>query len=147
MHLWQNSWQVIHDDIIKWKHFLCYWPFVWGIHWSLVDSPYKGQWSRALMFSLVCAWINGWVNSHEAGDLRRHHTHYDIIVMTNGKLWLIQVMVWPLFGTKPFPEPRLTYRQELWRHSSVKFESAWYNVQWKKCIWKCCLQNVVPILF
>ena len=27
-----------HDDIIKWKHFPCYWPFVWGIHWSLVDS-------------------------------------------------------------------------------------------------------------
>ena len=20
-----------HDDIIKWKHFLCYWPYVWGI--------------------------------------------------------------------------------------------------------------------
>ena len=26
-------------------------------------------------------WINGWVNNHEAGDLRRHRTHYDVIVM------------------------------------------------------------------
>ena len=24
---------------------------------------------------------NGWVNNHEAGDLRRHHAHYDVIVM------------------------------------------------------------------
>ena len=22
-----------HDDVIKWKHFPHYWPFVWGIHW------------------------------------------------------------------------------------------------------------------
>ena len=26
-------------------------------------------------------WINDWVNNREAGDLRRHHTHYDVIVM------------------------------------------------------------------
>ena len=70
-----------HDDVIKWKHFLCYWPFVWGIHWSLMNSPHKGQWCRALMFSLICAWINSWVNNLEAGDLRCHHAHYDVTVM------------------------------------------------------------------
>ena len=32
-------------------------------------------------FLLICAWINGWVNNREAGDLRRHHTHYDVTVM------------------------------------------------------------------
>ena len=31
--------------------------------------------------SLICAWINGWVNNREAGDLRRHRAHYDVIVM------------------------------------------------------------------
>ena len=36
---------------------------------------------RALMFSLICPWINGWLNNHEAGDLRRHHAQYDVIVM------------------------------------------------------------------
>ena len=46
-----------------------YWPFVWGIHWSLVNSPHKGQWRGALVFSLICAWLNGWVNNREAGDL------------------------------------------------------------------------------
>ena len=35
------------------------------------------------MFSLLSAWINGWVNNGEAGDLRRHPAHYDVIVMAN----------------------------------------------------------------
>ena len=46
---------------IKWKHFPRYWPFVRGIHRSPVNSPHKGQWRWALMFSLICSWINGWV--------------------------------------------------------------------------------------
>ena len=70
-----------HDDVIKWKHFPRYWPFVWGIHWSPVNSPHKGQWRRALRFSLICAWINGWVNNPEVGGLRYYRTHSDVIVM------------------------------------------------------------------
>ena len=72
---------ILHDEVIKWKHFPRYWPFVRGIHRSPVDSPHKGQWRGALMFSLNCAWINGWVNNREAGDLRRHRAHYDVILM------------------------------------------------------------------
>ena len=70
-----------HDDVIKWKHFPRYWPFVRGIHRSPVNSPHKGQWRGALMFSLICTRINGWVNNGEAGDLRRHRAHYDVTVM------------------------------------------------------------------
>ena len=70
-----------HDDVIKWKHFPCYWPFVRGIHRSPVNSPHKGQWRGALMFSLICVWINGWISNGEAGDLRRYHAHYDVTVM------------------------------------------------------------------
>ena len=44
-----------HDDVIKWKHFPRYWPFVWGIHRWPVNSPHKGQWCGALIFSLSCA--------------------------------------------------------------------------------------------
>ena len=73
------SWS--HDDVIKWKHFPRYWPFVWGIHRSPVNSPHKGQWRGALMFSLICVWINGWVNNREAGDLRCYQAHYDVTVM------------------------------------------------------------------
>ena len=38
------------------------------IHRSPVNSPHKGQWRGALMFSLICARINGWVTKCEAGD-------------------------------------------------------------------------------
>ena len=70
-----------HDDVIKWKHFPRYWTFVRRIHRSPVNSPHKGQWRGALMFTLVWAWINGKVNNRGAGDLRRHHAHYDVNVM------------------------------------------------------------------
>ena len=77
-----------HDDVIKWKHFPRYWPFVHGIHRSPVNSPQKqwrdrwiprkSQWRGALVYSLIRAWINGWVNNGDAGDLRRHRAHYDV---------------------------------------------------------------------
>ena len=47
-----------------------------------VNSPHKGQWRGALMFSLIYAWIIDWVNNREAGDLRRHPGHYDVNVMS-----------------------------------------------------------------
>ena len=91
------KWPTIHDDVIKWKHFPRYWPFVWGIHRSPVNSPHKGQWRRALMFSLIRVWINGWINNREAGDLRRHRAHYD--VMKTVKQMTIQfITVMPQVG-------------------------------------------------
>ena len=56
-----------------------YWPFVRGIHRSPVNSPHKGQWRGAFMFSWICVWIN----NREAGDLRRYRAHYDVIVMSS----------------------------------------------------------------
>ena len=76
-----------HDDVMKSKHFPRYWPFVRGIPRSSVNSPHKGQWRGALMFSLICARINGWVNDREAGDLRRYRAHYDVTVI-NSLLWI-----------------------------------------------------------
>ena len=78
-----NTWTLIwpHDDVIKWKHFPRYWPFVRGIHRSPVNSSHKGQRRGALMFSLISAQINGWANNREAGDLRRIRLHYDVTVM------------------------------------------------------------------
>ena len=71
----------LHDDVIKRKHFLRYWPFVREIHRSPVNSPHKGPWRRALIFSLICTWLNDWVNNHAAGDFRRHRAHYVVTVM------------------------------------------------------------------
>ena len=69
--------QMIHDDVIKSKHFSRYRPF----ERSSLNSPQTGQWRGALMFFLTGAWTNGWVNNREADDLRRHCAHYDVIVM------------------------------------------------------------------
>ena len=92
--------QYVHDDVIKWKHFSCNWSFEWGIHRSPVNSPHKGQWRWALMFSLICIWINDWVNNHEAGDLRRYRAYYDVTVM-----WVMEIFPGKLFSvilTSPF---------------------------------------------
>ena len=67
---------ICHDDVIKWKHFPRYCP-----------SPHKGQWRGALMFYLICVWINIWVDNREAGDLRRYSAHYDVTVMSSAKSW------------------------------------------------------------
>ena len=81
--LWMRDiyWWSDHDDVIKWKHFPRYWPFVRGIHWSPVTSPHQGQWRGDLKFSLICVWINDWVNNREACDLWRHRGHYNVTVM------------------------------------------------------------------
>ena len=81
-----------HDDVIKWIHFPRYWPFVRGIRRSPVNSPHKGQWRGALMFSLTYVWINVWVNNREAGDLKRYHAHYDVTVMMNYQINLMETI-------------------------------------------------------
>ena len=48
-------------------------------------TPHKGQWRGALMFTLTYAWINGWVNTREAGDLRCHRAYYDVSVRRWGR--------------------------------------------------------------
>ena len=51
--------------------------------WSPVAGvfPHKGQWCGTLIFSLICVWTNGSANNRDAGDLRRHRTHYDVTVI------------------------------------------------------------------
>ena len=39
-----------------------------GIHRLPVNSPHEGPWRGALMFSLICAWTNDWVNNRDTGD-------------------------------------------------------------------------------
>ena len=54
-----------------------------------MNSPHRGQWRGALMFPLICVWINGWVNNRQAGDLRRHRAHYDVILMELKLFWAV----------------------------------------------------------
>ena len=83
-----------HDDVIKRKHFPRNWPFVRGIHRGPVNSPHKGQWGEALVFPLICVWINGWENNRGAGDFRRCRDHYDVIVMRRLFAFCV-ALLWP----------------------------------------------------
>ena len=52
---------------------------LWG--GSTGEFPSQNQWRGALLFSLICTWTNGWVNTRDASNLRRHWAHYDVTVM------------------------------------------------------------------
>ena len=75
---------VFHDDVSKSKHFPRYWPFVWGIYRSPVNSPLKGQWRGVL------------ISKGEVGDLRHHRAHYGVTVMLK---WACVIKPSPLVTT------------------------------------------------
>ena len=68
-----------------WRHQMETFPALLAIYAG--NSPVPGEFpvqrpvTRSFDVSLICVWINTWVNNREAGDLRCHHTHYDVIVM------------------------------------------------------------------
>ena len=79
---------LLNDDAIKWKHFrvtgrLC--GEFTGHRWN--PRTQKGQWRWALVISLICAWMNDWVNNRETGEVRRYRAYYDVTVIT-----------WPVHG-------------------------------------------------
>ena len=72
-----------HDDVIKWKRFPRYWPFVRefiGNRWILLT---KASDAELWCFLWTAPWTNRWENNREASDLRRHRAHYDAIVMAS----------------------------------------------------------------
>ena len=137
----------IHDDVIKWKHFPRNWPFVREIHRSPVNFPHKGQWRGALMFSLIYAWINDWVNNREAGELRRQHGHYDVIVMSwrFGNGYLHGCFMLPVRCLEYLSIRRSTITSSntdlllIGPSSLTNVNDIWTKIQnnsFQKCIWK-----------
>ena len=61
------------------------------------------------MFALICVWINGWVNNREAGDLRSHRGHYDVIVMKPNNYEIDRLIKWPFLRTFKQAEPPTLY--------------------------------------
>ena len=96
---------ITNSYIIWWTYLLCITDPLCGISTALaVGWPHmspeirkktlviihdKGQWRGYSTFSLICAWTNGWANTRDAGDLRRHCAHYDFTVMIRqlGQYW------------------------------------------------------------
>ena len=119
-----------HNDVINWKHFPHYWPFVRGIHQSPVNSLHKGQWREALMFTLICP--NKWLsNNFNTLKPRQNNRHFpdDIFrcIFLNENVWisikislkfvpkgpinyfpaLVQIMAWCRPGDKSLSEPMI----------------------------------------
>ena len=137
---------MLHDGVIKWKYFPRYWPFVRGIHRSPVDSAHKGQWRRALMFSLICTWTNGWANNWDVGDLRHHSAYYDVTVMTwvcfLGKIWLDKFCQTPCSQVHYPGQLSWTNSWENNRDSSdLRHHHAYYDVT--VMIWVCVLGKIL----
>ena len=89
-----------HDDVIKWKHFPRYWPFVREVTGHRWIPRTKASDAELWCFLKIYALINGWVNNREAGDLRRHVAHYDVTVV-----WT----VWSCKGSLHLKLPEIEY--------------------------------------
>ena len=100
---WHEPWWV--NQTTWWRHqmetFSANWPFVRGVHRWPVNSPRQGQWRGALIFTLFYAWINGWVNNREVGDLRRHRAHWDVTMMRT--LYIMPNVSVICFHSQPSP--------------------------------------------
>ena len=121
-----------------------------------VNSPHKGQWRGGLMFSLICARINGWINNCEAGDLRRNRAHYDVSVMMITvsslelvKAWQNAIISQNVWHHSEFGAQRIPYnwlipsnssvislpQQTFWTRERLNFKSLKSNINWDNRIW------------
>ena len=122
------------NDVIKWKHFPRYWPFVRGIHRSPVNSPHKGKWRGALVFSLICVWINDWVNNREAGDFSRYCAHYDVTLMG-------QPAQWPIF-TKQLGDLQGNFALNVGQEILIQIsQSLWYLMSFIATLPPCVIDR------
>ena len=114
-------------------------PLCGGIHRSPVNSRHKGQWRGALIFSLIWAPINGWVNNGVTGNFRRHRAHYDVtVIICSNVSWV-----------RPLCLRRVS--RNIYMYIGCDFVACewrdWYtNVLF--FIWKCllCIQSLICIL-
>ena len=111
----------------------------------VTGHPNKGQWHAALVFSLICTWINGWVNNREAGDLRRRRVYYDVMA------WKRFPQYWPFArkftGGFPHKGPKLRtlycffvailnklLNKQSSCHHFLRYDAKMTYVKWNVCL-------------
>ena len=86
------------------------------------NSPVNGEFpsqrpvTRSFDVSLICAWINAWVNNREAGDLRRHCAHYDVTVM----YWEFELLSPPFLQFDCYKYPCMPWQDSLFNKCKIK---------------------------
>ena len=83
--------------------------FIRNLYWT--EEMTIKCFSTIMMFSLICIWINVWVNNREAGDLRRHRVHHDVTIMNMHDLWVIYRLLLLVIHFSVFCR-RITYFQK-----------------------------------
>ena len=109
-----------------------------AIVYSTVNSRCKGQWRGALMFSLICAWINGSVNNREAST-RPLEGWWRIYASVK---WVIVGLVygWLAVQLQSISEPKSGFfKMTSTEHISENVWSKFKHIHWRKCIWNCRL--------
>ena len=86
--VWGDEWWC-HDMIMTWQWFPHYWPYVRGIHGSLLDSADKGPVTVTLIFPLLLAWISCWTNRRVVSAFRWHDAH---VISPWCTIWLVQLI-------------------------------------------------------
>ena len=103
------------------------------------DSPVT---MRSLMFSLICTWLNRWLNNGEAGDLRRYRGHYDVAVMVVPKQAPSSQHGWWLGASL-----RPTHPQPSWWHKRVSGVPADTHPEISLSINQCSILQILRIAF
>ena len=96
----------------------------------------------SLMFSLICAWINGWANNREAGDLRHHRAHYDVIVMIrdsilqNTEAWM-HVIGWIMMTSRHDTLSAFLFGESVRGIHPLHLDTRHKNAElwWFRCYW------------
>ena len=120
------------------------------------NSPVTGEFpaqspvTGALIFSLICVWINGWVDNRQAGDLRhyRYRAHHDVTVMSimnQNRFWHDR-NPWHILGNKTLPETMLpsSVAPCMASTESIEEESAcyfWSSYTKQRTNEECCARS------
>ena len=68
-------------------------PF-WGESAGHRWTPLINGQQRGALFSLICAWTNGWANNRNTGDLRHHRAYYGVTVMKGHETISLRYFHW-----------------------------------------------------
>ena len=134
-----------HDDVIKWKHFPRYWPFMRGTTGHRWIPLTKASDAELWFFSVICTWTNDSANNRDTDDLKRHCAHYDVTVMetlvTITSIIMLQAYMLTTYGTPSQTGDaylRHTSGLSLVQIMACSFKDSAICVQTN---WKCHLQN------
>ena len=78
------------------------------------------------MFSLICVWINGWVNTREGGDLRRYRGQYDVIIVNDDVLSVGTLGInkwWNFDRNRKISIPKNAFENTICKMAAILFRS------------------------